>query len=58
MSISTGVEESKLKISSPKELKHGPKYATLCKMVLSVRFSLFNMLHRSFTMFLVLVFGL
>jgi hypothetical protein len=33
MSISTGVEESKLKISSLKELKPRPKYATMCKMV-------------------------
>jgi hypothetical protein len=32
MSISTCVEERKLKMSSPKELKHGPTYATFCKM--------------------------
>jgi hypothetical protein len=31
-SISTGVKESKLKISSLRELKHGPKYAILCEM--------------------------
>jgi hypothetical protein len=32
MSISTGVEERKLKISSLIELKHGPKHAILCEM--------------------------
>jgi hypothetical protein len=58
MSMSTGVDKIKLKLSSPKEHKHGPKICKFVENNISVMFALLNMLHRYFAMFLVLVFGL
>jgi hypothetical protein len=39
-----------------KEHKHGPKICNFVENSISVMFALLNMLHRTFTMFLVLVF--